>query len=74
MCPKISGQTWLPAKLSAGDLVAQEAKYHVQCLANLYNKARERKTAAESDTKDGVNHRHGIAFPELVSYIAVYIY
>ncbi|CAC5413698.1 unnamed protein product [Mytilus coruscus] len=31
--------TALLAKLTAGDLVAQEAKYHVRCLANLYRKA-----------------------------------
>ncbi|KAG7174290.1 hypothetical protein Hamer_G003222, partial [Homarus americanus] len=29
--------------LSAGDLIAQEAKYHVQCLVSLYNKARQAK-------------------------------
>ena len=27
------------AKLSAGDLIAQEAKYHAKCLTNLYNRA-----------------------------------
>ena len=30
----------LLAKLRAGDLVAQEAKYHAPCLASLHNKAR----------------------------------
>lgn len=32
-----------PPKLSAGDLIAQEAKYHAQCLASLYNRARSVK-------------------------------
>jgi hypothetical protein len=56
----------LLAKLSAGDLIAQDAQYHVQCLASIYNRAREPKTYEESDV-DTMNH--GIAFAELVSYI-----
>ena len=52
----------LLAKLSAGDLIAQEAKYHAQCLASLYNKARDMKANV-----DDVNH--AIAFAGLVSYI-----
>ena len=57
----------LLAKLSAGDMVAQDAEYHVKCLVSLYNRARGTETySAESDV-DAVNH--GIAFAELVSYI-----
>ena len=57
----------LLAKLSvsAGDLIAQEAKYHPQCLISLYNKARDPKST-ESHVKS-INH--GIAFAGLVSYI-----
>ncbi len=55
----------LLAKLSAGDLIAQEAKYHPQCLASLYNKARDAKEPESS--VDDINH--GIAFAGLVSYI-----
>ena len=55
----------LLAKLSAGDLIAQEAKYHPQCLTSLHNKARDKK-APESNVDD-INH--GIAFAGLVSYI-----
>ena len=51
--------------LSAGDLIAQEAKYHPQCLSSLYNKAWDPK-ATESHV-DSINH--GIAFAGLVSYI-----
>ena len=54
----------LPAKLNAGDLIAQEAKYHARCLASLYNKARD--TPRQESTHD-VNH--GIAFAGLVFYI-----
>ena len=58
----------LLAKLSSGDLIAQDAQYHVQCLASLYNRARdsETKNCHEFDADD-VNH--GIAFAELVSYM-----
>lgn len=49
----------LLAKLSAGDLIAQEAKYHAKCLTPLYTKAQE------SDTDNVI---HGIAFAGLVSY------
>lgn len=55
----------LLAKLSAGDLIAQEAKYHAKCLASLYNKARDVNTL--DSNVDDVNH--GIAFAGLVSYI-----
>ena len=48
----------LLAKLSAEDLVAQEAKYHAKCLTALYNKAQSSKIV-----------EHGIALAELVSYI-----
>ena len=34
----------LLAKLSSGDLIAQDAQYHVQCLASLYNRARDSET------------------------------
>ena len=56
----------LLAKLSAGDLIVQDAQYHVQCLVSLYNRARETKLSDDFDV-DSVNH--GIAFAELVSYI-----
>ena len=56
----------LLAKLSGGDLIAQEAKYHVKCLTSLYNKARGTKLNEDPD-QDDVNH--GIALAELVSYI-----
>ncbi|KAG7163702.1 Retinol dehydrogenase 7-like [Homarus americanus] len=46
-------------KLSAGDLIAQEAKYHVQCLVSLYSKARQAKVQTIPQ---------GVALAELVSY------
>ena len=54
------------AKLSAGDLIAQNAQYHLKYLNSLYNRAREKKSSEDSD-KDRMNH--GLAFAELISYI-----
>ena len=48
----------LLAKLSAGDMAAQDAEYHVKCLVSLYNRARGTETySAESDA-NAVNHGH----------------
>ena len=63
----------LLAKLSAGDVVAQEMKYHPACLASLYNKAKscERKIEAESFEGESkqVTDVENIALAELVNYI-----
>ncbi len=56
----------LLAKLIAGDLIAQDAQYHPQCLVSLYNRARETKLSEKTDA-DAINN--GIALAELVSYI-----
>ena len=56
----------LIAKLSHSDLVAQEAKYHANCLVKLYN-ASNRKT--EEDEKENFDRvSHGIALVELMGY------
>ena len=47
----------LLAKLSAGDMMAQEAKYHPLCLTSLY----------KQDDDDKINH--GIALAELLAHI-----
>ena len=47
------GDKQLLAKLSTGDLVTQEAKYHTRCLVTLYNKAHYSQTG--SDQKDSHN-------------------
>ena len=61
------GDKHLLAKLSSGDLVAQEAKYHTRCLVALHNRARD----SGSDQKDShlINIGHGIALAELILYI-----
>ena len=57
----------LLAKLSVRDLIALEAKYHVQCLVSLYNRARQTKGSHEQE--DSGTMDQGIALPELVAYI-----
>ncbi len=41
--------TVLLGKLSVGDMIALEAKYHTKCLLGLYNRARKIKTDASQD-------------------------
>ena len=54
------------AKLAAGDMIAIRAKYHINCLGSLYNRARQ--TAHEDDGGDD-DRLHGIAFGELVAFM-----
>ena len=58
--------------MSAGDLVSQEAKYHAQCLASLYNRARQESHTTEhlqEDRDSNFSVTKGIALAELVLYI-----
>ena len=56
----------LIAKLSAGDMISQEAVDHAKCLVSLYNKAeRTKESAMDKDEK----RIHGIALAQLVAYI-----
>jgi hypothetical protein len=59
--------TVLQAKLSAGDLISQEAQYHLECLSALYYKASSMKKGSSSNTD--YSQAHGIAFGEIVAYI-----
>ena len=47
-------------------MIAQEAKYHTQCLVSLYNKAHK---IATFDQRNEDSEYHGFAFVELISYI-----
>ena len=61
--------TILLAKLSAGDLISQEAVYHNKCLVSLYNRAK-RSTPHTLDNNANDEHLFsGIALAELLSYI-----
>jgi len=56
----------LLAKLSAGDMIAQDAKYHSRCLVSLYNLAASVKNESDMSGKaDEINQ--GVALAELVA-------
>ena len=57
----------LIAKLSPGDLVGQDAKYHSGCLVELYIATKRTTEDNQQEYSDGVCH--GIALAELLSYI-----
>ena len=66
-CSHILQDERLLAKLSAGDMIAQEAKYHLGCLTTLYNKAAAVQDKGQEDNAEKVSH--GIALAELLVYI-----
>ena len=67
-CATLLNEERLLAKLSKGDLIALEAKYHTKCLSMLYRKAQYAKEGKEQSEQP--RHRlDGIALAELVSYI-----
>ena len=57
----------LISKLSEGDMVAIEAKYHARCLANLYYRAKLQNNNDGVQSSDKLSH--GIALAELLSYM-----
>ena len=63
---KLQDQT-LIGKLCPGDIVAQEAKYHSQCLVKLYNASSRKVEEGKRGNTDGVSQ--GIAFVEPIGYI-----
>ena len=67
-CAELLQDTILLAKLSAGDMVALEAKYHAKYVVGLYNRARKAKAKGlKTTSEEEVMSR--IAFAELVMYI-----
>ena len=68
-CAKTLQDTALLAKLSAGDLVAQEAKYHSKCLVSVYNRARDEEARNISVSSRPEKMCHAIALADIVSYI-----
>ena len=59
----------LLAKLSSGDMIAIEAKYHARCLVSLYNDVRKPEIKSNSEEEKSMSSLHGIAFASLVSYL-----
>jgi hypothetical protein len=66
-CAELLEDTDLIARLSAGNMVALEAKYHAKCLVSLYNRARKHQSRMPDTNKEKV--LSGIAFAEVVMYI-----
>lgn len=66
-CAHLLNDGKLLAKLSAGDMVAIDAKYHTKCLVSLYNQARQLESASHKDT--AYISREGMAFAELIGYV-----
>ena len=68
-CAEVLEDKKLIAKLSAGDLVAQEAKYHLNCLTTFYNRERAFfRQRRENDQNEQERHAYSRAFAELVTY------
>lgn len=67
-CAHILGDMDLITKLNAGDMVAQDAKYHRNCLVQLYNRVRKIKEISGNSSND-VQAYEGLAFAHLVMYI-----
>lgn len=68
-CARTLNDGRLLAKLSAGDAVAQELKYHPSCLTALYNRVRASNLAAEKQQTSEEKDAYPLAFSELVTYI-----
>ncbi len=66
-CAEILNDSMLLGKLSAGDMMAQDAVYHVNCLSLLYRKAANVSTDDAEEYQD--KRTHGIVLAELVTYI-----
>ena len=80
-CAQILGDAVLLAKLSDGDLVSQEAKYHLKCLTDLYSQRdkhlRQIRSKANADPENDpdINDNasvNSIVFAQLCSYIKMY--
>ena len=57
----------LIAKLSAGDMIALEAKYHPRCLISLYNRAAALQAEDQHSKTDKL--KHGIVLAELLDIL-----
>jgi len=68
-CANILNDCTLIANLSAGDMIALEAKYHAVCLVSLYKKctAFERNELSVGDADESA--KYSLAFAQLVQYI-----
>ena len=70
-CAKTLNDGKLLSRLSGGDAIAQELKYHLACLTDLYNRERTCLRATKRlEQEQGPEHNaHPQAFSELVTYL-----
>jgi len=58
-CASVLNDVHLLSKLSEGDLIAREAKYHARCLVAFYNRASRVGSAdSESTGNNSVQQQH----------------
>lgn len=72
-CAQTLGDSRLLSKLSGGDVVAQELKYHPVCLVALYNRERAYRNSQEAlDNAEGSDKQklYPVVFSELVTYVS----
>lgn len=70
-CARNLNDVRLMARLSGGDIIAQELKYHRSCLTALYN--RERAHFASQSSQEALSTREQEAHPIVFSELLVYI-
>ena len=71
---EILNHTELLAKLSGGDLIAQEAKYHSSCAVMFYNSVRSKLREQETPVSQDIRNYENIAFLHLVSDVEEFRY
>lgn len=68
-CAFLLNDSKLIAKLSAGDLIAIEVRYHAKCLVGLYNRARQSNSPTTKHTVKSQVELDELAFAELIAYV-----
>src|SRR6218665_3392921 len=68
-CASVLNDVHLLSKLSEGDLIAREAKYHARCLVAFYNRASRVGSANSESTGNNSVQSINIALAELIAYI-----
>ena len=72
-CAELIEDSRLLGKLSAGDMIATEAKYHPECLLNLYHRAARiqpsQNTDQESDGHTAELNSESLALADVIGYM-----
>ena len=68
-CATLLEDSALLRKLSAGDMVALECKYHAKCLSQLYNRARAARCSEATEETEQEKQLSRVTFAQLVLFI-----